>query len=75
MATPVFSDNPANLTSAVYFDGTDNPNPAAAMASTFAGVDADEDMLPAEQGAVGLVGPVTGAQHMPNAAQPGSTAI
>lgn len=72
MSTHVMSDDAGNLTNATYFDGTDDPNPASPMNPFFAGVDADEDMLPAEAGAVGLVGPVSGAQHMPNAAQPGA---
>ncbi len=42
------------------------------MPNTFGNVDPDENLRPAEEGAMGAVGPVTGAQHMPNAAQPGS---
>ena len=74
MATQVFSDDPGALTGAFYFDGTDAGTTPMGN-GMFAGVDPDESMLPAEQGAVGLVGPVTGAQHGHNAAQPGSTGV
>jgi hypothetical protein len=85
MSTHVTSADPGSLTTPgsgyVYADpdtinGTDdNLPPTSFMPSTFSGVDPDEAMLPAEQGVQGIVGPVTGAQHMPNAAQPGSTSI
>lgn len=73
MAESVLSTDPAALTEThgIYADGTD-AGTATNMGMVNTGtVDPDEDMLPAEQGAMGLVGPVTGAQHMPNAAQPG----
>jgi hypothetical protein len=73
MAESVLSEDPSALTAThgVYADGTHaatTMNPGMVDTSS---LDADEDMLPAEDGAMGLVGPVTGAQHMPNAAQPG----
>jgi hypothetical protein len=73
MATSVSSSDPGALTGGAFV--ATGGHDSAVAAPTFAGPDPDEDMLPAEQGAMGLVGPVTGAQHMPNAAQPGSTAI
>jgi hypothetical protein len=73
MAEYVTTDSPGALTGAAYFDGTDAGT--AMNPGTFTSPDSDENMLPAEQGAQGLVGPVTGAQHMPNAAQPGSTSL
>jgi hypothetical protein len=73
MSTYVTTDAAGNLINSEYFDGTDAST--AMQPGMFTSPDADEKMLPAEQGAVGLVGPVTGAQHMPNAAQPGSTTV
>ncbi len=72
MAEYVQTTPPGELTAVggTYTDTVEGtPGIAGGM---FPGVDPDEAMLPAEQGAMGLVGPVTGAQHMPNAAQPGS---
>ncbi len=76
MSTHVTSDDAGNLTSAVYFDGTDAGT--TTMAATFTNPDSDENLASAEAGAMGVVNPVdgvTGAQHMPNAAQPGSMTI
>lgn len=73
MSTHVFSDDAGNLTNATYFDGTDNPNPAAANPTGFAAPnDGDDQVPPADEGAMGIVGPVTGASGGNNPAEPGS---
>lgn len=77
MAEYVLTEDPATLTSAKYFDGTDA---STAMQSDGmfdnSGIQDSDDQLPSpEEGAMGVVGPVMGAQHMPNAAQPGSMSI
>lgn len=73
MAEYVTTDSPGALTGAAYTDGTDAGT--AMQPGTFTSPDSDEMMLPPEDGAAGLVGPVKGAQHMPNAAQPGSSSL
>lgn len=70
MATSVSSTDAGNLTGPGFVGSS--PHVVAMQPATFAGVDPDEMMLPAEDGVLGLVGPVTGAQHVENAAQPGS---
>ncbi len=72
MAEYVQTTPPGDLTTigGEYTDTVEgHPGIAGGM---FAGVDPDENLRPAEEGAMGIVGPVMGAQHMPNAAQPGA---
>jgi len=73
MASNVFSVDPAALTTGTFFDGTDAGT--AMQPGMFASPDTDEALPSAEEGAAGIVGPVTGAQHVQNAAQPGSMSI
>jgi len=69
MSTPVSVPSNAAITNLQSEGGQSGP--IGFMPSSSPDVDTDEDMLPAEQGAAGLVGPVTGAQHVQNPATPG----
>jgi hypothetical protein len=70
MSTSVSSSDAGALTSGA-FTGTGGHD-SAVNPSGFASPDTDEALPEADAGAHGAVGPVTGAQHMPNAAQPGA---
>ncbi len=74
MTTHVMSDDASNLTSSKYFDGTDASTAMQSdgMFDNGGYLDADDTLPDPEDGAMGAIGPVKGAQHMPNAAQPGS---